>query len=393
MRLLLYHAYGDLSLVEKHDGEIPPYAILSHTWGADGEEFTFKDLMEGTGKNKLGYRKIEFCGAQAARDGLHHFWVDTCCIDKSSSSELMEAINSMFRWYQNSAKCYVFLADVSTSRPVTNILASSATWEAAFQGSRWFGRGWTLQELIAPASVEFFSCDGTGLGSKRSLEQQIHHRTGIPITILQGESLDTVDVEERFSWARNRSTERQEDGAYCLLGIFNVRMWLDYGEGKERAFERLRKKIGKSLERKRPRDVPHNKTFAAESPYKTDKFSNRTYRVKHIPGRFDADTFKTYLAGLPGEDFGLQGNITIHSLAPNLHSKDNPQPMNTQVATLSFQKTPTPFCNERERWTICTKKLGLEHDLFFDVEFYGFTPLNRVDNREHVVELVAEFPI
>jgi hypothetical protein len=152
----------------------------------------------------------------------------------------------MFRWYQNADKCYVYLPDVSTSKEGIDLRLSPAMWEAAFRTSRWFSRGWTLQELIAPTSVEFFSCEGYRLGSKDSLEQQIHARTGISISVLRGEPLEGFDIEERFSWARHRETGRQEDEAYCLLGLFNVRMRLDYGEGKEEAFERLQKKIRKS---------------------------------------------------------------------------------------------------------------------------------------------------
>jgi Heterokaryon incompatibility protein (HET) len=247
MRLIKDEGHGDLSLVEQHDENIPHYAILSHTWGADSEEITFKDLMEGTGKNKAGYIKIEFCRNQAANDGLQFFWVDTCCIDKSSSAELSEAINSMFRWYENADKCYVYLSDVSTSGHATNVLSSPTTWQAAFSKSRWFSRGWTLQELIAPTSVEFFSLEGDRLGSKRSLEQHICKITGIAIEALRKEPLTEFEVEERFSWAKHRETKRQEDKAYSLLGIFNIDMSLRYGEGRAKAIERLRRKIGKSL--------------------------------------------------------------------------------------------------------------------------------------------------
>src|SRR6266702_6883395 len=115
MRLLRIEDDGEFSLVEFVGNNIPRYAILSHTWRADDEELTFKDLVEGTGKSKVGYSKIRFCSTQAAGDDLQFFWVDTCCIDKSSSAELSEAINSMFRWYRNAAKCYVYLSDVSRS--------------------------------------------------------------------------------------------------------------------------------------------------------------------------------------------------------------------------------------------------------------------------------------
>ena len=250
MRLIENTGHGGFSLVEYDDDSIPRYAILSHTWGANSEEVTFKDLMEGTGRNKAGYDKIKFCSKQAASDGLQHFWVDTCCIDKSSSAELTEAINSMFRWYQNASKCYVYLSDVLTSGHATNVLSILSTCEATFRQSRWFRRGWTLQELLAPVSVEFFSREGDRLGSKTSLEQRIHEITGIAIEALRGEPLTIYNVEERLYWASHRETKRPEDKAYSLLGIFNIHMPLLYGEGREKAFVRLREEIGKSSKRK-----------------------------------------------------------------------------------------------------------------------------------------------
>ena len=120
MHLLKIKDDGEFSLIEFTGDKIPQYAILSHTWGADSEEVTFKDLMKGTGKSKAGYQKIRFCGEQAAADDLQYFWVDTCCIDKSSSTELSEAINSMFRWYHNATKCYVHLSDVSICGSIEN---------------------------------------------------------------------------------------------------------------------------------------------------------------------------------------------------------------------------------------------------------------------------------
>ena len=246
MRLIKDDGHGNFSLVEHNDDHVPHYAILSHTWGADGEEVTFKDLMEGTSKNKIGYHKIEFCGKQAASDNLQHFWVDTCCIDKSSSAELTEAINSMFRWYKNADTCYVYLSDVSTSGIAINVPSSPTTLEAAFRESRWFTRGWTLQELIAPASVGFYSREGDQIGTKESLEQQIHEITEIAIGALRGEPLTDFEVEERLSWAKDRETKRQEDKAYSLLGIFDVHMPLLYGEGRRNAFVRLRREIANS---------------------------------------------------------------------------------------------------------------------------------------------------
>ncbi|KAK3899283.1 hypothetical protein C8A05DRAFT_18255 [Staphylotrichum tortipilum] len=218
-------------------GLLPKYAILSHTWLVDNEqEVTYKDLMSGGAENKLaGYHKIRFCAEQAAQDGLDYFWVDTCCIDKDSSAELQEAIVSMFTWYQNATKCYTYLPDVSTTQ---------GPWESAFRRSRWFTRGWTLQELLAPASVEFFSVEGERLGDKKSLEHHIHDITEIPLRALQGHDLAEFSIAERLSWSKNRHTSRKEDKAYCLLGIFNVFLPLIYGEG-DYAYTRLREELDK----------------------------------------------------------------------------------------------------------------------------------------------------
>jgi ankyrin repeat protein len=242
MRLLQIGESGTFSLVERTGSNIPPYAILSHTWGADEEEVTFRDLVDGTGVTKVGYRKIRFCGNQAARDGLRFFWVDTCCIDKASSAELAESINSMFRWYRDSAKCYVYLSDVSESG-LTEENESSRRWKPAFRKSRWFTRGWTLQELIAPTSVEFFSKEEKRLGDKQSMEQTLHERTGIPFQAILTRSLSDFSVNERMSWAKDRQTKREEDEAYCLLGLFDIHMPLIYGEGRKKAMDRLQRHI------------------------------------------------------------------------------------------------------------------------------------------------------
>jgi hypothetical protein len=248
MRLLERNDAGEFSLTEYfvNNDEIPPYAILSHTWVA-GEEVILEELRNGTGRGKSGYDKIRFCGEQARRDGLQYFWVDTCCIDKSNNVELQEAINSMFRWYQKARKCYVYLSDVSIAKRKESDHFSEFTWEPAFRESRWFTRGWTLQELLAPGSVEFFSREGKQLGDKRTLERQIHKITGIAIPALRGTPLSQFEVDERLSWAESRQTTRKEDKVYSLLGIFDVFMPLIYGEGRDNAFKRLREEIDKPL--------------------------------------------------------------------------------------------------------------------------------------------------
>ncbi|KAM7194192.1 Heterokaryon incompatibility protein (HET) domain containing protein [Rhypophila sp. PSN 637] len=276
MRLLERDHTGEFRLTKRLPNdkipEIPPYAILSHTWGE--EEVLFGDLADGTAKNKSGYAKIQFCGAQAERDGLRFFWVDTCCIDKSDKAdkaELQHALNSMFDWYRRAAKCYVYLADVSTYQEITdnpdcklvvrrsgcvtrrwalqelNIPAIanlfSKGWKQAFRQSRWFTRGWTLQELIAPTIIEFFSKEGFRLGDKKSLEQEIHNITRIPLRALQSYPLSDFSFDERKAWAEKRNTTRDEDKAYSLFGIFDVHIPVLYGEGKEKAFKRLQDKF------------------------------------------------------------------------------------------------------------------------------------------------------
>jgi hypothetical protein len=249
MRLLQHSSTGEFSFTKDlvGDDRIPPYAILSHTWGSDTDEVTFEDLTNGIGKHKAGYEKIRFCGEQARQDGLQYFWIDTCCINRANYTELSQAINSMFRWYHDATRCYVYLPDVSSPAFDTNEEFDLRQWESDFQKSRWFKRGWTLQELLAPSSVEFFSRERWRLGDKRSLRQQIHEITGIADSALQGAYLSQFSVDERLTWIDRRQTKLEEDKAYSLLGIFDVSMPLIYGEGEGKAFKRLREEIDRLL--------------------------------------------------------------------------------------------------------------------------------------------------
>jgi hypothetical protein len=151
----------------------------------------------------------------------------------------------MFRWYRNAAKCYVYLSDVSREAFNTNDRSYQLPWELAFRKSRWFTRGWTLQELLAPTIVEFFSEDWVQLGDKASLERCICERTGIPVKALRGSPLADFSVTERMAWANNRETTCELDKVYSLLGIFDVYMPLIYGETKENAMRRLRDEINR----------------------------------------------------------------------------------------------------------------------------------------------------
>jgi hypothetical protein len=241
MWLLSRSNHGGYRLTEFYDeDEVPPYAILSHRClQPDAAEPTFQDLRRGLGQEKPGYKKIEFCGEQAGRDGLKYFWVDTCCINKENHSEHQHALRSMFHWYRRSEKCYVYLNDVRGSD--TSIIPKS--WDSEFYKSSWFTRGWTLQELLAPRSVEFFTYEGARLGSKILLAEQISEITRIPASALNGRTLSHFSREERFGWSQSRKTTIPEDRAYSLLGIFGVDMPIAYGEGAGGAIRRLEEAI------------------------------------------------------------------------------------------------------------------------------------------------------
>jgi hypothetical protein len=298
MRLLELNNHGEVSLTKSLTSDFPPYAILSHTWGEDDEEVTFQDLTQGVGKSKAGYGKIRFCGKQAARDGLQYVWIDTCCIDKSNSTELAEALNSMFRWYCDAVQCYVYLSDVSYG----------SGWKSAFRKSRWFTRGWTLQELLAPRSVEFFSGEGKLLGSKASLGQQVREITGIPIDALQGKSLSSFSVPARLSWAEKRETKRQEDKVYSLMGIFGIHMLPIYGEGEDEAFERLKSKINK-------RDSQQEKQLQV--------FQDKNWHVDQISkfGTADPPTGLTPVLSQARTSLGLSSILFLEMDLPRMSSE------------------------------------------------------------------------
>ncbi|KAI1128714.1 HET-domain-containing protein [Nemania abortiva] len=223
-----------LQLEEYVGSDIPRYSILSHRW--EDEEITFSDLVGGRYSEMKGSLKVLGCCRISRNEGFKYTWIDSCCIDKSSSAELSEAINSMFRWYQSAAVCYAYLSDVYSV--------------SDFSASKWFTRGWTLQELIAPDAVVFLNAGWQEIGTKASLMAIITKVTGIDDNILGivrprqdiTESLRNVSVAKRLSWAATRVTTKVEDIAYCLMGIFDVHMPLIYGEG-EKAFRRLQSEI------------------------------------------------------------------------------------------------------------------------------------------------------
>lgn len=244
--------------VEDFTGRVAPtYAILSHRWGKDEVSFaeirclmepdkTRRDILQlllnvpDSKQHGQGLTKIKCSCAVAHEGGFSWIWIDTCCIDKDSSAELSEAINSMYKWYQQAAVCYAYLSDVDVSSNGEAIYMQDST---AFRDSRWFTRGWTLQELLAPRSIIFFDIGWRIIGLKEDLLNDLSGTTGISIDCLNGRrSIYDESIATRMSWVAKRSTTRKEDIAYCLLGIFDINMPLLYGEGLG-AFQRLQAEI------------------------------------------------------------------------------------------------------------------------------------------------------
>lgn len=237
---------NSLILKDFFEENAPKYAILSHRWG--DEEVSYQDFLDTQGQNRTGsgWSKITHCCSFAKSRGLDWVWTDTCCIDKKSSAELSEAINSMFNWYKWSTECYAYLSDVTWVIPDKTwaFYTKDLTMEARrqFRDSQWFTRGWTLQELLAPERMLFLDEKWKVIGDKKDLLKEICDVTKIrPQYILGGQDghpIDVASVAERMSWVSKRRTTRTEDMAYCMLGIFGVNMPLLYGE-RDKAFLRL----------------------------------------------------------------------------------------------------------------------------------------------------------
>ncbi|KAI6022080.1 heterokaryon incompatibility protein-domain-containing protein [Pisolithus marmoratus] len=243
---------AELEVLKELDDKSTSYAIVSHRWGTEVnyDEMTGLAAMEARKRDKVrkrdGYQKILRGCEQAEKDGYRWLWIDTCCIDKRSSAELSEAINSMYRWYRNAQRCYVHLSDVDELAFPTE--QDSGRFGRSNGWPEWFSRGWTLQELIAPKEVEFFNKNWVSVGTKQDLTSTLENITRIPKDVLKDERVLSTELWERpcvariMSWAADRKTTRVEDRAYSLLGLFGVNMPLLYGEGSK-AFQRLQLEI------------------------------------------------------------------------------------------------------------------------------------------------------
>ncbi|KAF2724735.1 TPR-like protein [Polychaeton citri CBS 116435] len=287
MRLLKFDNDGGISFtndLSKSELRAYKYAILSHTWGKDEEEVKYDDVLTGIGTSKpgSGSKKIRFCIRQARQHGLEYFWVDTCCIDKRNNTELTEALNSMFQWYLNAEKCYVFLEDVCD-----DVSVDSGNWEQDFCNSRWFKRGWTLQELIAPSTIEFYSSIGQSLGTKSYLEKQINDITHIPIRALRNYPLSEFTIHERLQWQEGRETKKEEDMVYSLLGLLEVSLPAVYGIGEAEARRKLDVEIATKYKGVHHEDF--SLSFSLNTAFETQNFVARENELREIRTHLSSD--------------------------------------------------------------------------------------------------------
>ncbi|KAK0708494.1 heterokaryon incompatibility protein-domain-containing protein, partial [Lasiosphaeris hirsuta] len=266
-----------------NDADDVAYVILSHTWGPG--EVVFEDMNDlDAARTKAGWDKIQTTCEIASTHGYHFAWIDTCCIDKSSSAELSEAINAMFSWYRKAALCYAYLSDLHLQPEADNL-------ETSLRPCRWFTRGWTLQELIAPVNIHFYDASWNLVTSKHEATAVISRITGVDVAVLEDmTNLTEIPVGRRMAWASQRQTTRVEDMAYCLLGIFDISMPPLYGEG-HKAFLRLQEEVARqsndltlfAWEQEQAQTLQYRAIFA-KSPL---EFRNCSY-LKALPPRFDA---------------------------------------------------------------------------------------------------------
>jgi hypothetical protein len=281
--------------------DVPEYVTASHRW-KEGEEANMHDVRNKVNTDKSGYQKMEgfarFIREQLQAEGIEWLWIDTCCIDQSNPAEVTEAVNSMFCWYSNAALCVAYLADVDEATEQSTLGKRHADGQRkvdsprTFEACEWFRRGWTLQELLAPSLVIFLSstwevighkgdCEGL-LGAGPALEPQISRIAHIPEDVLRDYSNSKrITLEQKLAWTAGRQTKKDEDMYYSLLGLFDVRMWLCYGEGAQSARERLVRKIDKSGGDKRLDEI--TSWLSAPDPWS----NHHSARERHEPGTGD----------------------------------------------------------------------------------------------------------
>ncbi|KAJ3580135.1 hypothetical protein NPX13_g429 [Xylaria arbuscula] len=335
MRLL---KVSSITFREFFEPNVPKYAILSHTW--EEEEVLFNDIKnKERAKHKIGYRKVEKACSLARSQGYKYIWIDTCCIDKSSSAELTEAINSMYRWYKESDVCYAFLSDVSEA-------GFECSPSDEMERSRWFTRGWTLQELLAPDKVEFYSSNWQRIGNKRDDDicSIIADITKIDESVLRGKDIFDISIARRMYWASGRETTRIEDLAYSLLGIFDINMPLIYGEG-HKAFRRLQEEILKTTD---------DQSIFAWYNYKLD--GSPVDILAHSPSDFTESgpmspytPFRVNRKATAITNQGIAVELPILSIPTPLHTEHSPFEEIEAILDCQLGSTPGTFPTIRLR--------------------------------------------
>ena len=330
MRLLHTESF---ELQEFEGSKIPPYAILSHTW--ETEEVTYRDMQDEVRRERMNdWQKIKKVCLLARSRSHTYIWIDTCCIDKSSSAELTEAINSMFRWYRRAAECYAYLCDLDVDEDE----CFREHGRSQFQRSRWFTRGWTLQELIAPKIVTFWNSRWQFWWDKKTLQHGIYETTGINDDVYGDHWSGTPrvhqkSVAQRMSFASGRETTREEDITYCLLGLFDIEMLLLYGEGLK-AFFRLHLEILR---------------------------------------RSDDESIFAWMPSSPFFDDGLQGNFKAQRPCRGLlaHAPENFKHSGNVVQFRIFDRPPYQITNKGLRISLALESLSA-----YTPEYFQNTPLN-----------------
>ncbi|RDX43425.1 hypothetical protein OH76DRAFT_1204880 [Lentinus brumalis] len=306
------------------------YAILSHVWDTEEQSFqqtqAYKTQCLSSGENPrdLSTEKVKQSCILAQEHGYHWIWNDTCCIDKTSSAELSEAINSMFRYYSLADVCYAFLRDVPPKGP----LVDEDDVERSFGYSVWHERGWTLQELIAPPYVLFLNRDWDIIASKTDHANMLEKITKIPAAVLRHEyGLEDVSVAARMSWAAKRKTTRPEDEAYCLLGIFSINMPTLYGEGR-RAFQRLQEEIMKNY--------PDTTLFAWGTPW---EYSTEAAWIAGHLASSHLLTDHSYLLAPAPSAFGSSGDL-VHWM-PTVDGEKQKSRSSSSLSLVSLSRSPS----------------------------------------------------
>ncbi|KAF5344911.1 hypothetical protein D9758_011559 [Tetrapyrgos nigripes] len=375
--------------LEEFYADIPRYAILSHTW--EKEEVTFQDIQNlETARLKAGFAKIQNACARACRYDFEWIWIDSCCINKESSAELSEAINSMYQYYEDAVVCYVYLCDVSIEFHPRNP-------ESSFKDSRWFKRGWTLQELLAPHYVIFLDKDWVRIGTRWTLRDVVSAITSIPVEVFEGGwDINTYSVAQKMSWAALRETTRPEDQAYSLMGIFGVSMPPIYGEGGAKAFMRLQQEIIKISDDRSifawvaaSSEHDGHRGLLARSPYEfrmsgeveasdsdflgdrsSYSFGNNGLHI-HLPLETTVDSSR-------GDDVFL-ASLLCHSerdgsfLSFYLQKTSRQQYVRCYPDQLAFRPTLQPALNNIQELTV--REVTVTRRSRFDAEVHSFDPV------------------